>query len=107
MGSLNAVTDNSFEQAVVQSKTPVLVDFWAEWCPPCKAIAPVLEEIAEELNGKVTILKLNVDDNRATAEKFNIRSIPTLMLFKDGKMVDQMMGKNSKERMIEFISKLI
>ena len=87
-----AVTDSSFEADVLQSPQPVVVDFWAEWCGPCKMIGPVLEEIAEELQGQLTIAKVNVDENPLVPTKYGIRSIPTLMLFKGGQMVATKVG---------------
>lgn len=101
------VTDADFENEVIKCSTPVLVDFWAEWCGPCKAIGPKLEEIAGEMGNKVKIVKLDVDANQQTASKFGIRSIPTMILFKDGKAVDQMMGNRPKEFIVDFISKSI
>ncbi len=99
------VTDSTFDADVLKSSTPVLVDFWAEWCAPCRALAPTLEEIAEEMSSKVKIVKLDVDNNQECATKFGIRSIPTMILFKNGKQVDQIMGKVSKDKLVEFISK--
>ncbi len=87
-----AVTDSSFEADVLQSTLPVVVDFWAEWCGPCKMIGPVLEEIAEELQGQLTVAKINVDENPLVPSKYGIRSIPTLMLFKGGQMVATKVG---------------
>jgi thioredoxin 1 len=89
-------TDASFEQDVLQASEPVVVDFWAEWCGPCRMIAPALDEISREMEGKVKIVKLNVDENPQTAAKFGIRSIPTLMIFKDGKLAAQKVGAASK-----------
>ncbi len=90
------VTDTSFETDVLKSSEPVVVDFWAEWCGPCRMIAPALEEIAKEMQGKVKIAKVNVDENPGIASKFGIRSIPTLMLFKGGKLAGQKIGAAPK-----------
>jgi thioredoxin 1 len=97
------VTDTSFEQDVLQSTTPVLLDFWAEWCGPCKAIAPLLEEIAGEYAGKVTVAKMNVDENPKTPMRFNVRSIPTLILFKNGKAEGQKIGAGRKAEFAAFL----
>jgi thioredoxin 1 len=96
-------TDAAFETDVLKSETPVLVDFWAEWCGPCKAIAPVLEEMASAYGDKVRIAKLNVDENSMTAAKFNIRSIPTLLLFQKGALVAQKIGALSKSQLHTFL----
>ena len=103
MGSLQAVTDGSFEQDVVGSSTPVLVDFWAEWCGPCKMLAPVLESIVDDYAGKLNIVKLNVDENPETAPKFGVRGIPTLILFKDGEVVATKVGALTKAQLVAFI----
>lgn len=94
-----AVTDADFEQKVLKSKTPVLVDFWASWCRPCLMTAPVLEELAGEYTGKLTIAKLDVDQNAATAAKYGIMAIPNLIVFKDGKPVSQIVGYKPKEEL--------
>ena len=98
------VTDASFQADVLESDTPVLVDFWAEWCGPCKMIAPALEEIAGSMNGKVKIVKLNVDENPATAAKYGIMSIPTLMLFKNGELASRQVGAAPKQKLEQWIT---
>ena len=97
------LTDAEFENQVIKSEIPILVDYWAEWCGPCKMIAPVLEEVALELSGKVLIGKLNVDENSQTPPKYGIRGIPTLMLFKNGETVGTQVGALSKNDLIKFI----
>ncbi|MDX1589874.1 MAG: thioredoxin TrxA [Oleiphilaceae bacterium] len=97
------VTDSSFEDEVLKSDTPVLVDYWAEWCGPCKMIAPVLEEIADSYEGKLKIAKLNIDENPQTPPKFNIRGIPTLMLFKNGNVDATKVGALSKSQLTAFL----
>ena len=97
------VSDASFEADVLQSTQPVLVDYWAEWCGPCKMIAPILDEMATTYNGKLQITKMNVDENREIPGKFGIRGIPTLMLFKDGKLAATKVGALSKSQMAAFI----
>ncbi len=95
------LTDSNFEQEVIKSDKPVLVDFWATWCGPCRAIAPVIEELGDEFAGKAVVSKLDVDQNPDTASKFGIRSIPTLYIFKNGEVVDQIVGAVPKATLIE------
>ena len=90
------ISDSNWQSEVIESESPVLVDFWAEWCGPCKAIAPVLEELATELDGKLKIAKVDVDTNQQLAGQFSIRSIPTLLLFSNGEVKEQLVGKMSK-----------
>lgn len=97
MAKPREVTDNTFEQEVIQAARPVLVDFWAPWCGPCRMVAPIVEELAEEYDGKVEFVKLNTDDNPMTAAKFGIRSIPTLLVFKGGQPVGQIVGFRPKQ----------
>ncbi len=97
------LTKDNLDSVIKDAQTPILVDFWAEWCGPCKTIAPVLEELASEYSGRVVIAKLNVDDQRDAAEKFNIRGIPTLILFKNGELEATKVGALSKSQLAAFI----
>lgn len=99
------VTDSNFESMVIQSDVPVLVDFWASWCAPCRAIAPIVEEMSNEYAGKVRVAKMNVDENPATPGKYGVRGIPTLILFKGGKVLDQLVGAVPKGQIKDLIGK--
>ena len=104
MSEVLHINDADFETVVVQSDIPVLVDFWAPWCGPCKMIAPILDEIAPEFAGKVKIVKINVDDNQLVAGQFGVRSIPTLLLFKNGRLVATQVGALPKNQLAAFIN---
>ena len=99
-----AVSDGTFDSLVLRASEPVLVDFWAEWCGPCRAVAPVLEEVAGELKGKLKIVKLNVDENPEMAAKYGIQSIPTLMIFKNGEMASRQIGAAPKAKIVQWIT---
>ena len=101
--SIIAVSDDSFEMDVLKSPLPVLLDFWAEWCGPCKAIAPVLDEVANEYKGRLIVAKINIDENSATPAKFGVRGIPTLMLFIDGQLQETKVGALTKSQLITFL----
>ena len=98
------VTDESFEADVLKSDTPVLVDFWAEWCGPCKQIAPALEQIAEEFGGQVTVAKLNIEESPTTPSRYGVRGIPTMMIFKDGQMTAMKVGAMPKAKIVEWLA---
>ena len=99
------INDANFKSEVTDSEIPVLVDFWAPWCGPCRTVAPVLEELAKEYDGKVKVVKLNVDENQSTASEFGVRSIPTLILFKAGKVLEQTVGVQPKENLKQMVDK--
>ena len=105
--NINEVLDSSFEDEVLNSEVPVMVDFWAEWCGPCKALAPKIEQVATEYGDQVKILKMNVDHNQKTPAKYGIRGIPTLILFQDGKPVNQLVGNVSIDDLKSFIDNVL
>ena len=103
----NQVTDATFESQVLQSATPVLVDFWAPWCGPCRAIGPTIDALAGEYAGKIEVVKLNVDENPATPGKYGIRAIPTLILFKNGEVLDQITGAVSRNNIVAMLEQKV
>lgn len=107
MAELAAVTDATFETEVLKSPLPVLIDFWAPWCGPCRAIAPILEELSKEYEGRLRILKLNVDDNPHTPGRYGVRGIPNLILFSGGQVKNQLVGAAPKAKLVDFISDVV
>ncbi len=103
MSSLNPTTDGNFAKDVLQSEVPVIVDFWAEWCGPCRMLAPILEEVAKEMGGKIKILKMNIDENPTMPAQLGVRSIPTLTLFKNGQAISTKVGLLSKSKIVEWV----
>jgi thioredoxin 1 len=107
MADIAEVTDQNFEAEVLQSDTPVVLDFWAEWCAPCRQIAPILGALADEHGDKVKVLKMNVDDSTKTPSKYGVRSIPTVIAFKDGQVVQQLVGARPKSAFDEMVNELL
>jgi len=107
VSNVHAVTDQSFKQEVLESPIPVLIDFWAEWCAPCRAIAPVIDELAAEFAGKLKVVKLNVDDNPQTPTQYGVRGIPNLILFKGGTVHSQIVGLQKKADLVRAISQVV
>ena len=105
--ALQEVSDQDFESIVLQSDVPVLVDFWAPWCGPCKAIGPMIDQLARQYAGRIRVTKMNVDDNTATPARFGIKSVPTIMLFKDGNLFEQMAGMVSRPALEKAVQKLL
>ncbi len=107
MAELTAVTDATFDQEVLQASVPVLIDFWAPWCGPCRAIAPVVEELSQEYAGKLKVVKMNVDDNPNTPARYGVRGIPNLILFKGGQVQNQIVGAVPKAQLVKAISDVV
>ena len=107
MAEINEVTDQNFESEILQSDQPAVIDFWAEWCAPCRAIAPIIKELADEYGDSVKIVKMNVDDSPATPGKYGVRAIPTVLAFKGGQVVEQLQGARPKAAFEEMIKKLL
>jgi len=105
--NVHEVTDQTFEQDVLKSDVPVLVDFWAEWCTPCKALAPIVDKVAQEYDGKIRVVKLNIDNSNQTPMKYGIKGIPTLLLFRGGNEVDRAVGNQPKERITQMLDRAI
>ena len=107
MANISEVNDATFANEVLESKQPVLVDFWAAWCGPCRAVSPIVEEVAKSYEGKLKVLKLNVDENNQTPARYGIRGIPALLIFKDGKVADQIVGYVPKDRIDESVDRVL
>ena len=107
MGSTNKITDQSFDTDVLKASTPVLVDFWAEWCGPCKMIGPALEELAKDMAGRVTVAKVNIDENPQTPMKYGVRGIPTLILFKGGQVAATKIGALPSSKLLEWVESVL
>ena len=107
MADIHAISDDTFDNEVLQSATPVLIDFWAPWCAPCRAIAPVVDELAKEYAGKLKVVKMNVDDNPRTPQKYGVRGIPNLIIFKGGTVQEQIVGAVPKTQLVKAIDKVV
>jgi thioredoxin 1 len=107
MSVVQEVTDTNFETEVIDSDLPVLIDFWAPWCGPCRAIGPVVDELSREFSGKLKVVKMNVDDNPLTPSRFGVRSIPNLLIFKNGQVKDQIIGAVAKQMFVQAINKVV
>jgi len=107
MANVTEISDQSFESEVLKSPVPVLIDFWAPWCAPCRAIAPVVEELAKEYQGKIKVVKLNVDDNPQTPQRYGVRGIPNLILFQGGNVREQIVGAVPKKRLVDAITQVV
>ena len=107
MANVTEISDQSFESEVLKSPVPVLIDFWAPWCAPCRAIAPVVEELAKEYEGKIKVVKLNVDDNPQTPQRYGVRGIPNLILFQGGNVREQIVGAVPKKRLVDAITAVV
>jgi len=107
MSAVQEINDKNFEIEVINSDVPVLIDFWAPWCAPCRAIGPVVDELAKDYNGKLKVVKMNVDDNPLTPSRFGVRSIPNLLLFKNGQVKDQIVGAVPKQMFVQAIDKVV
>lgn len=107
MADLQAISDQSFEREVLQSNVPVLIDFWAPWCGPCRAIAPVVEELSREYAGRLKVVKMNVDDNPATPQRYGVRGIPNLILFQNGEVKEQIVGAVPKTQLVKAIGRTL
>jgi len=101
------VTDKNFEEEILKSDIPAMVDFWASWCAPCRMVSPIIEELAKEYKGRLKVAKINVDDNVNTPAQYGVRGIPALLLFKNGELVDQVVGAVSKSHLIQFVEKVL
>src|SRR5512134_3161984 len=107
MGDVNAISDDTFETEVLQATTPVLIDFWAPWCAPCRAVAPIVDELAREYAGKLKVVKMNVDDNPSTPQRYGVRGIPTLLVIERGQVKEQLVGAQPKSRLASAIDTVL